>query len=32
MPYSQISNKLIAEERIEYGSVQSVLDKFDKEM
>ncbi len=32
MPYSQISNKPIAEEQIEYGSVQSVLDKFDKEM
>jgi len=32
VPYSQISNKPIAEEQIEYGSVQSVLDKFDKEM
>jgi hypothetical protein len=32
MPYSQISNKPIAEEQIEYGSVQSVLDKFDQEM
>ena len=32
MPYSQISNKPIAEEQIEYGGVQSVLDKFDKEM
>ena len=32
MPYSQISNKPIAEEQIEYGSVQSVLDKFDREM
>jgi len=32
VPYSQISNKPIAEEQIEYGSVQSVLDKFIKEM
>jgi hypothetical protein len=32
MPYSQISNKPIAEEQIEYGSVQSVLDKFGQEM
>ena len=32
VPYSQISNKPIAEEQIEYGSVQSVLDKFVKEM
>jgi len=32
VPYSQISNKPIATEEIEYGSVQSVLDKFDKEM
>jgi hypothetical protein len=32
VPYSQISNKIIAEEQIEYGSVQNVLDKFDQEM
>ena len=32
VPCSQISNKPIAEEQIEYGSVQSVLDKFDREM
>ena len=32
MPYSQISNKPIADEQIEYGSLQSVLDRFDKEM
>ena len=32
VPYSQIRNKPIAEEQIEYGSVQSVLDRFDKEM
>lgn len=32
VPYSQISNKPVAEEQIEYGSVQSVLDKFDQEM
>jgi hypothetical protein len=32
MPYSQISNKPISREQIEYGSVQHVLDKFDQEM
>ena len=32
LPYSQISNKPIAEEQIEYGSVQSVLDRFNKMM
>ena len=32
MPYSQISNKLIADEQIEYGSLQSVLDRLNKEM
>ena len=32
VPYSQISNKPVAEEQIEYGSVQSVLDKLDQEM
>jgi hypothetical protein len=32
MPYSQISNKPISREQIEYGSVQNVLDKFDQEM
>jgi hypothetical protein len=32
VPYSQISNKPVATEQIEYGSVQSVIDKFDKEM
>ena len=32
VPYSQIRNKPIAEEQIEYGRVQSVLDKFDKQM
>ncbi len=32
VPYSQISNKPVAEEQIEYGSLQSVLDKFDQEM
>jgi len=32
VPYSQISNKPVAEEQIEYGSVQSVLDKLDKQM
>ena len=32
MPYSQITNKPLGQEEIEYGSLQSVLDKFDKEM
>ncbi len=32
MPYSQITNKPVSEEEIEYGNLQSVLDKFDKEM
>ena len=32
VPYSQISNKPIVTEEIEYGSIQSILDKFDKEM
>ncbi len=32
MPYSQISNKPITEEQIEYGSLQSVLDRLNKEM
>ena len=32
MPYSRITNKLVAEEEMEYGSLQSVLDRFNKEM
>ncbi len=32
LPYSQISNRPVAEEYMEYGSLQSVLDRFDKEM
>ena len=32
MPYSQISNKPIADEQIEYGSLQTVLDSLNKEM
>jgi hypothetical protein len=32
LPYSQISNRPIAEEYMEYGSLQSVLDRFDTEM
>lgn len=32
VPYSQISNRPVAREQIEYGSVQSVLDKFVQEM
>ncbi len=32
VPYSEIRNRPMAEEQIEYGSVQSVLDRFDQEM
>jgi hypothetical protein len=32
VPYSEISNKPITEEQIEYGSLQSVLDRLNKEM
>jgi len=32
VPYSQISNRPMAREQIEYGSIQSVLDKFVQEM
>jgi hypothetical protein len=32
VPYSRISNKPVVEEQIEYGSVQRVLDRFDREM
>jgi len=32
LPYSAITNRPIADDYIEYGSVQRVLDKFDKEM
>ena len=32
VPYSQISNRPVAREEIEYGSVQSILDKFVREM
>ena len=32
LPYSHITNRLVAEEQIEYGGLQNVLDKFDREM
>ena len=32
VPYSEISNRPIAEEQIEYGNVQSVLNKYNKQM
>jgi len=32
LPYSKISNRPVADEYMEYGSLQSVLDKFDREM
>ena len=32
LPYSQITNKLVAEEQIEYGGLQAVLDRFDETM
>lgn len=32
LPYSQITNRPITEDQMEYGNVQRVLDKFDTEM
>ncbi|MHC4165743.1 MAG: hypothetical protein ACYSWQ_02170 [Planctomycetota bacterium] len=32
LPYSQISNRPVARENMEYGSLQSVLDRFEKEL
>ncbi len=32
LPFSHVTNRPIAEELVEYGSLQEVLDKFDKEM
>ncbi|UCG58188.1 MAG: hypothetical protein JSU70_01525 [Phycisphaerales bacterium] len=32
LPYSQISNRPIAEDQMEYGDVQCVLDRFDRQM
>ena len=32
LPYSQISNRPVAGENMEYGSLQSVLDRFEKEL
>ncbi len=32
LPYSHITNKTVAIEQIEYGSLQDVLDRFNKEM
>ena len=32
LPYSQITNRLIAEEQMEYGSLQEVLDRFNNKM
>jgi len=32
LPYSHITNKPIAEEQIEYGSLQNVLDRLSREM
>jgi len=32
LPYSRISNRPVAQEYMEYGSLQSVLDRFDREM
>lgn len=32
LPYSAITNRPIADDQIEYGSMQHVLDKFDKQM
>jgi hypothetical protein len=32
LPYSRITNRLVAEEGMEYGKLQDVLDRFNKEM
>ena len=32
LPYSNVTNRLVAEENIEYGSLQDVLDRFEKMM
>jgi hypothetical protein len=32
LPYSRMTNKLLAEEQIEYGSLQDVLDRLDRQM
>ncbi len=32
LPYSHVTNKLLAEEEMEYGSLQDVLDKFSRQM
>jgi len=32
LPYSHITNKPLAEEQMEYGSLQDVLDRFNREM
>lgn len=32
LPYSHITNRLVAKEQVEYGSLQDVLDRLDKEM
>ena len=32
LPYSHITNKIVAEEQIEYGSLQEVLDGFNRKM
>lgn len=32
LPYSHITNRIVAEEQIEYGSLQNILDGFNREM
>jgi len=32
LPYSQLTNKTIAEEQIEYGGLQDILDEFSRKM
>ena len=32
MPYSRVANKVTAEEKLEYGGLQSVLDKLNEQM
>jgi hypothetical protein len=32
LPYSQITNKLVAKEEMEYGTLRDTLDRFDRQM
>jgi hypothetical protein len=32
LPYSHITNRLVAKEEMEYGTLRDILDRFDREM